>query len=143
MVNGGLLGDPESGIEDTSPNAQKFATSCNANFKALTRNLVSWLDLCNLGDLSVLGALITRDRLAEKAGWDMAWVLDGKGYATRPITAPKSVATLCNFTLSGRVAIFVSGGVWIKPAEWAAKRSPDKKVELKASRPAEGWSASK
>ena len=140
-VNGGLLGDPQSGLEDMSPTAQRFINSCNANFEALTRSLVSWLDLCNLSDLSVLGALISKDRLADKAGWDLSWVL--KGYSCRDISAPKSAATLCNYALSGRVAIYISGGVWIKPSEWAARRSPDEKVGLKASRPAEGWSASR
>ena len=37
-------------------------------------------------------------------------------------------------------ALFLTGGIWIKPAEWAAKRVPDGQLASKASRPEEGWS---
>ncbi len=142
-VNGGLLGDPQSKLEDMSAAGQRFAAQANENFEALTRHLLSWADLANLGDLSVLAALVAEDRLAEKAGWDLAWVLDPKGFAAARMPAPKSAATLCSFVVSGPTAIFISGGVWIKPAEWAAKRAPDAKVLEKASRPESGWSAAR
>ncbi len=140
-VNGGLLGKPESKPEDMTPAGRRFVELCNGNFDALARSMLSWSDLCNLGDLSVLAALVAEDRLAEKAGWDLAWVLDPKGYPVVRMAAPKSAATLCSVIVSGNSAIFVSGGVWIKPADWAAKRSSDAKIAEKASRPKEGWSA--
>lgn len=137
MVNGGLLGRPDTSLDDVSPAARKFVTLCNDNFAKLLRSLSSWDDLCNLGDLSVLGALLARDRLAEKAGWDPAWVLEE--YPTAKIRAPASAATLVNVKVSGRNALFLSGGVWINPAEWASKRSADASVAGKAARPEEGW----
>lgn len=140
-VNGGLLGHPESTVADLSPSARRFVTTCNENFDALLRHLVSWADLCNLGDLSVLAALIVGDGLAEKAGWDLGWILDPKGYPVVEMPAPMSAATVCSFTTIGNNAIFLTGGVWIKPAEWAAKRAADEKVGSKASRPEEGWSS--
>ena len=143
-ANGGLLGHPESKPEDMTPAARRFVQLCNENFDALVRGLPSWADLCNLGDLAVLGALVAEDGLAEKAGWDTAWALDPKGYPVRVVPAPASAMTLCNFSVSGDRALFMSGGIWIKPAEWAAKRAPDEKLRDKAVRPAEGWiSASK
>jgi hypothetical protein len=143
-ANGGLLGHPESKPEDMTPAARRFVQLCNENFEALVRGLPSWADLCNLGDLAVLGALVAEDGLAQKAGWDAAWALDPKGYPVRVVTAPASAMTLCNFSVSGDRALFMSGGIWIKPAEWAAKRAPDEKLRDKATRPAEGWlSASK
>ena len=115
---------------------RRFVTLCNENFDVLVRHLLPWADLCNLGDLSVLAALVSRE-LAEKAGWDLAWVLDG--YPVTPMAAPKSAATLCNFSVQGNAALFVTGGVWIKPAEWASKRKADATLRAKASRPAQGW----
>jgi hypothetical protein len=142
-VNGGLLGRPESTIQDLSPAAKRFVASCNENFDALLRHVVSWADLCNLGDLSVLAALVFGDGLAEKAGWDPSWILDPKGYPVVEMKAPTGVAVLCNYTASGNNALFLTGGVWIKPAEWAAKRASDEKLGSQASRPEEGWSSSR
>ncbi len=143
-ANGGLLGHPESKPEDMTPAARRFVQLCNENFEALVKGLPSWADLCNLGDLAVMGALVAEDGLAGKAGWDAAWALDPKGYPVRVVTAPASAMTLCNFSVNGDRALFMSGGIWIKPAEWAAKRSPDERLHDKATRPAEGWiSASK
>jgi hypothetical protein len=138
-VNGGLLGKPESKPEDMSPSGRRFVELCNENFAALTRHLLPWADLCQLGDLSVLGALVAEDRLAEKAGWDLSWTLDPGGYAALRMPAPATAATLCSVTVSGQNAVFVTGGVWIKPAEWASKRAPDPAFAAKAKRPADGW----
>jgi hypothetical protein len=135
-VNGGLLGDPASKPEDMPAAGRRFVTLCNENFDALVRHLLPWADLCNLGDLSVLAALVSGE-LAEKAAWDLAWVLDG--YPVTPMRAPKSAATLCNFSVQGNAAIFVTGGVWINPVEWASKRKPDATLPAKASRPTGGW----
>lgn len=142
-VNGGLLGHPESKPEDMTAAGRRFVTLCNENFETLLRHLLSWADLANLGDLSVVAALVSEDRLAEKTGWDLAWILDPKGYPAAPVTGPVSAATLCSVAVSGENAIFVSGGVWIKPAEWAGKRSPDETLAGRGSRPAEGWSGAR
>ena len=135
-VNGGLLGDPASKPEDMPAAGRRFVALCNENFDALVRGLPPWADLCNLGDLSVLAALVSRE-LAEKAGWDLAWI--HAGYPVTAMPAPKSAATLCNVSVQGNAAIFVTGGVWINPAEWASKRKPDETVSKKASRPTGGW----
>jgi hypothetical protein len=142
-VNGGLLGHPESTVQDLSPAGKRFVASCNENFDALIRHLVSWADLCNLGDLSVLAALVGGDGLAEKAGWDVSWILDPKGYPVVEMKAPTSAAVLCNYTTNGNNALFLTGGIWIKPAEWAAKRAPDDKLASKASRPEDGWASTR
>ncbi len=137
-VNGGLLGKPESKEADMSPAARQFARQCNENFDALLRHMVCWADLANLGDLSVVAALVAGE-LAKKTGWELGWIVDPKQYAIARMIAPKSAATLCSFTSSGKLLIFMSGGVWIKPAEWAEKRAKDEQVEGKAARPGDGW----
>jgi hypothetical protein len=142
-VNGGLLGHPESTVQDLSPAGRRFVTLCNENFDALTRHLVSWADLCNLGDLSVLAALVAGEDLAGKTGWDLSWILDPKGYPVVEMAAPSTAATLCTFVTSGNTAVFLAGGIWIKPAEWAAKRATDDTLAAKASRPEAGWSVSR
>ena len=142
-VNGGLLGKPETTPEDMSQAGRTFVELCNANFALLLRGLPEWADLCNLGDLSVLGAIVAEDRLSEKAGWDPSWVLDPKGYVAARMPAPASAATLCSIAVSGNFALFVTGGVWIKPADWAAKRAPDDALRAKAARPSEGWNAAR
>jgi hypothetical protein len=86
----------------------------------------------------VLAALLTQDGLAGKAGWDLGWALEG--YPVVKMAAPRSAATLCSVSVSGNSAIFVTGGVWIKPAEWASKRKPDESARGKAARPLSGWS---
>ncbi len=129
-VNGGLLGDPASKPEDMPAAGRRFVQLCNENFDGLLRGLPAWADLCNLGDLSVLAALIAEDKLAEKAGWDPAWVLDG--YPVRKVVAPRSAATLCSVSVNGASAIFVTGGVWINPAAWASKRKIDDSPKAKA-----------
>jgi hypothetical protein len=142
-VNGGLLGKPETTPEDMSPSGRRFAQLCNENFEALARSLLPWSDLCNLSDLSVLAALVSEDRLAEKAGWDPGWVLDPRGYPVARMAAPTSAATLCSVTVLGSSAVFVTGGVWINPAEWAAKRSADDTIAGKGLLPEGGWSAAR
>lgn len=136
-VNGGLLGDPASKPEDMPAAGRQFVKACNENFDVLSRHLPPWADLGNLSDLSVLSALIAQDGLAEKAGWDLAWILES--YPVTKMAAPKSAATLCNVSVQGANALFVTGGVWINPAEWASKRKPDDTLGKKASRPAQGW----
>lgn len=139
-VNGGLLGNPESKPEDMTPSGRRFVQQCNENFDALRRHLLAWADLCSLNDLAVVAALVAEDRLAEKTGWDPAWALDPKGYPLPAIASPQAAATLCNVAVSGGSAIFVSGGVWIKPP---TERSKDDAVGSKGVRPVEGWSASR
>jgi hypothetical protein len=131
-VNGGLLGDPASRPEDMPAAGRDFVRDCNAKFDVLVRSQPSWADLCNLGDLSVLAALLTQDGLAEKGGLDLAWILESCPLPR--MAAPTSAATLCNVSVQGQHAIFVTGGVWINPAEWASKRVSDDTLRAKAKR---------
>ncbi len=140
-VNGGLLDKPDSKPEDMSTAGKRFVALCNENWDALARHLVAWTDLANLADLAVLAALVHGDKLAEKAGWDLAWLLDAKAWATVKMPATKSAQTQCAYTsVGGRSIVFVTGGVWFKPVESAARRASDEAVAREAARPAEGWS---
>lgn len=144
-VNSGLLGKSDSTDADISAAAKRFKDLCNEHFEALTRHMVDWADLANLGDLCVAAALIAGDGLADKASWDASWVLAPKGFPVTHMTAPKSAQTLCATTSAGKMLIFVTGGVWINPREWAEKRVVDDRGALdgKPLRPSdeEGWRA--
>ncbi|MBI2898921.1 MAG: DUF1598 domain-containing protein [Planctomycetes bacterium] len=138
-VNTGLLGKPESTDKDVSTAARRFKQLCNENFEALTKHLVEWADLANLGDLAILGAIVAQDKLAEKTGWDTSWVRDG--FPVTKMTAPKSAMTVCSYKASGRAAVFISGGVWIRGD---AARKADEGPAKEAARPeGEGWSVGK
>jgi hypothetical protein len=136
-VNGGLLGRPETRPEDMPEPGRSFVELCNANFEALQRGLPSWGDLCNLGDLSVLAALLVQDGLAEKADWDPSWLREG--FAWRSLPAPKTAATLCAVSIQGRAAVFLTGGVWLHPIAWTARRAEDPAWTPAPVRPREGW----
>ncbi len=127
---------------DVSPAAKKFASSFSENFEALAREVPCYADLANLSDLALLAGLIARDGLHGKAGWDLGWVLDRKGYKTAEIAAPKLAETLCAWRRHGDQTIFVSGGVALVPGDALKNRAEDAKGALKdrARRPeGDGW----
>jgi hypothetical protein len=126
-----------------SPAARKFKSLCNENLDGLLKHIVSWSDLANLGDLSVLAALLGGE-VKEKAALDLGWVLDAKSCVVAKMAAPKSAATQCACKSDGKTALFVAGGVWINPAEWAQKRAKDETLDTNRSRPdGASWSARK
>jgi len=137
-VNSGLLGKPDSTDKDISAAALRFKKACNNNFAELTKYMVSWADLTNLADLSVFAALIGQDKLHDKIEWDLSWIL--KEYPVTKMKGIKSAQTLCNYSMSGRMILFTSGGVWIKPEEWAKNRT-EGKLETEGLRPhGDDWS---
>jgi len=131
---------------EISPAAKYFTRDLSRYFEEVSRAIPAFADLANLSDLAVLSALIARDSLHTKSGWDLAWVLDKAGYKLEPVTAPKSALTLCNFRQSGQLTVFVAGGVLLSPASWVKERANDEKGELKGQslRPAaDGWASTK
>lgn len=125
-VNSGLLGKPDSTDADISTAARRFKQLCNEHWEALTKHLVEWADLANLGDLAILGALIASEKIS----------LDLEGLTPAKMTAPKSAMTVCSYKSSGREVIFIAGGVWIKSE---VKRVEDEAPLKKSARPMDGW----
>lgn len=131
QVNSGPLSLEGPAQGEISEAARQFTTACNKHFDNLAANLLSWSDLANLSDLTVLAALIAKDRLHEKVGWDLGWVLDPKGYPARTVPAVKTAHRLCNYTSSGNMMIFTHGGVLLSPSAWIEKRMQDTEARLK------------
>lgn len=136
-VDGGLRDVPNSQKEMMGA-AKKFIDLCNQNFTDLLKHIVCFADLANLSDLLVLSALIHQDKLADKAGWDLSWVLDPQGWPTTKYRSPKTVETLCNYGTTPRL-IYVVGGVLISPGAIAGNRLKEDKIAEKAMRPSDGW----
>ncbi len=146
-VNSELMGATGADALKISDAARQFVTQCNANLEELCKHMLSWADVSNLADLSVLAALIGGEGLNKKLEWDLSWVLDAKGYKVTAITTPTCAKTLTTFRKSGGYTIFVSGGVALDPATAVQKVAKDEKGAIKtmAARPtvAEDWSVRK
>jgi hypothetical protein len=126
---------------DISGAAKKFTGDLSKHFDEVSRHIPAFADLANLSDLAVLSALIARDGLHEKAGWDLETV---KSYKIQAVSAPKSAQTLCSFRQQGAMTVFVAGGVLLSPAGSVQDRAKDEKGELKGrtQRPgADAWSS--
>jgi hypothetical protein len=131
---------------EIAPAAKYFTRDFSRYFEEVSRHVPAFADLANLSDLAVLSALIAKENLHEKAGWDLAWVLDRGGCKTEAVRAPTSAQTLCNYRQSGQETVFVAGGVLLSPASWVKDRAQDEKGELKGQsrRPgSEGWASTR
>jgi hypothetical protein len=131
---------------EIAPAARYFARDLSRHFDEVSRHIPAFADLANLSDLAVLSALIAKEDLHTKAGWDLAWTLSLDGFRTDVVTAPTSALTLCNFRDYGNLTIFVAGGVLLSPSSFVQDRAPDEKGELKnhSQRPGSGsWSATR
>lgn len=131
---------------DISPAALYFTRDLSRHFEEVSRHIPAWADLANLSDLAVLSALIARDGLHTKTGWDLSWILDPAACKLAPINAPKSALTLCNFRSTSQLTVFASGGVLLAAESWISDRAKDEKGELKgqSQRPGtEGWASTR
>jgi hypothetical protein len=126
---------------DISYAAKTFTQNFSRHFEEVAKHVPAYADLANLSDLAVLAALIAKDDLHTKAGWDLGWL---KTYAIEAVAAPKSAQTLCNYRKYGNETVFVAGGVQLSPAAWVQDRAAEEKGDLKgqARRPdAATWSS--
>jgi hypothetical protein len=105
---GGFDFDPRGATEK----ATAFAKRMSQNIDALAAAQPLFSDLQNLADLTVVAALIDRDRLDRKARWNTSWLFDEKACPVTKVPIPKTAETIANFT-NGSIA---AGGVVITPA---------------------------
>ncbi len=116
-----------------TPKATAYANLLTEHFDDLSRGIPAFADLANLADLAVAAAIVRHDKLHDKAGWDMGWVLDvADGYRAQPAEVAQHAAALANVALAGRVVLFMGGGVMIDPTGAAADRVVDERGELEA-----------
>ena len=97
--------------DEDSPSdvAKRFTDAASARMDKLSEEVLPFADLANCTDLALAAALIREDKLAERAGWDLSWVL--KSYPVGAMEVPKSAQTLVNCAMNGSMLILTSGGV--------------------------------
>src|SRR4029077_3241758 len=83
----------------------------NKNIPALAAAAPIYADLQNIADLALLANLIQKDKLAQRARWDMSWLLDESKYKTRTILIPRTCDTIVNYAAGSLTA----GGVSLDP----------------------------
>jgi hypothetical protein len=101
-----------------SPAAQKWADLMTEKYPALAVADPVFGQLQNCMELAVVGALIVKERLPEKAGHSMPTLLESPEVKTETFNAPKQVASTASVLKKGRHwVISASGGVAIQ--SWA------------------------
>ena len=126
----------EEGEDEPDGVAQKYGESTTKHLPKLSEHYLAWADLANVSDLGVLAALIGRDALHEKVGWDLRWVLDA--YPVAKVAVPENAQTLVNFRTTQTHVLLTCGGVKLVPGEYVEKRETGA-VEIEAHRPNGYW----
>lgn len=122
-----LAGSFDWDPKGATPKAYEFAKKMSQNIPTIANTQPLVAELQNIGDLSVVAALIQRDGLDKKVNWDTAWITREEGdkassFPVTRITVPKVADALVNYT-NGAIA---SGGVVMSPAQQVLK-SPSQK----------------
>jgi hypothetical protein len=117
------------------PTAQRYADQVNKHYPTLAKYIPVFADLANIADLGLVAALIDRDRLHRRIGWDMQWVLDPESYPLAKVQTPRSAAALANVSRGGRMVLFAAGGVLLDYNQALADRQEDRAGRLEALGP--------
>jgi hypothetical protein len=122
---GAFSTDAKGATEST----KAFAKNFTAKIPQLATVVPLFADLQNIADLSVVSALIDKDRLERKSGVDFGWILSESNYKTMAVPTPRNAETLVNYANGSLVA----GGVTLDPSGVVAanNRERDAKEALK------------
>jgi hypothetical protein len=112
-----------SGKSDST--AQKWADTFTQKFDELAREDSSFGQLRNVMDLAVVGALLVKERLSERCGFQAPNLLNEQPLDEYP--APRSVASQATFVKAGHNWVLsVSGGIQIFPWQVADRTQVSK-----------------
>ena len=148
-----LAGNFDWDPKGATPKAYEFAKRMTQRMDALATAQPLIADLQNVADLTVVSALVKRDQLAQKAHWDIAWLMreggggggavnggrggeavaagPAAGYPVARSIVPRTAEALANYT-NGAIA---AGGVVMSPAKvLAAPPEKDEKGVLTEAR---------
>lgn len=120
-----LASDSPHGVGTSNPAAQAFADDFTRVIPELEEEDPVYADLHNLSNLAIATSLIAEDRLDQRAGWDMSWVLDEKACPVGKVQAPSKAESIVNFNRKGRMTIILGGGVSMRVGEIVGKRSSE------------------
>jgi hypothetical protein len=123
-----------------SATAQKWADNMTARYEELAAKEPIFGQLRNCIDLAVVGALIAKHRLTEKAGYSMPILTAAERLPNDEFEAPKQVDSKASFVQKrGSWVISVSGGVLINPWLMLEKPQPsDRLAPVRADATAKG-----
>ena len=109
-----------------NPMAQKWADSMTAHYGELAVADPIFGELRNCMELAIVGALVGRENLTEKAGCSLPMLMDAASLKTSEYPAPTHVDSKVSMMKKGRNWIIsASGGVAIRPSEFIAKAKKD------------------
>jgi hypothetical protein len=92
--------------------AAKWAASLTEHYEALALRLPVFAELKNLIDLAIVAALISKERLADRAECELSLLMDPEVLAVSEFAAPRQVASRASvLNKSGHWVLSVSGGV--------------------------------
>jgi hypothetical protein len=108
-----------------SPAAQRWANIMTEKYPELAVADPIFGELQNCMELAIVGAIVVKDRLPEKAGYDLPALLNTRAVKADVFYAPKQVPTVAS--VKGRL-VAVSGGVAINSWAYADKAKTSEKV---------------
>ncbi|HEY5314974.1 MAG TPA: DUF1598 domain-containing protein, partial [Pirellulales bacterium] len=126
------LGDPASKAHATkiNPVAQAWANNFTAHFDDLSLKDTIFGQLRNCMDLAVLGALVVKQDLCGKAGYQMPLWLDDVNLPTADMPTPRTTDTQVSFAKRGsHWIVTASGGVQLGLEQLVAHAQPSDKLD--------------
>ena len=112
-----------------NPTAQKWANIMTEKYPELAVADPVFGQLQNCMELAVVGALVVKANLPEKAGYDMPTLMNSPAVKADVFNAPKLVASIASVLSKGKGRVMsVSGGVSINSWAIADKVKPSDKV---------------
>ena len=108
-----------------NPLAQKWADNMTAHYAELAVAEPVFGELRNCMELAVVGTLIWREHLTDRAGFNLPALMDDTAFKSMELIAPKQVESKASMLKRGRNWIIsASGGVAIRSLEIVAKAQP-------------------
>ena len=98
---------------------QRFATSFTEHFESLSAAYPLYTELRNVFDLSVVLAIIEREGLLERIGWQGQLYCSAQALRLPRVAVPRELETVVNHRVINRRYIIagISGGVWADPGK--------------------------
>lgn len=116
-----------------NPLAKQWAESFTAKYEELSTRHCVFADLRNCMDMAVVAALLFREDLKARIGFELPLLMDGKQIAVPEYHVPKRVASRASFVQSGKEwLVTISGGV--EMTGWPVIENEEQSPELDAPR---------
>lgn len=113
----------------SSPAAQKWADMMTSKYPQLAEKEPVFAELQNMMDLAVVGALIFKENLAQKAGYSMPLLLNSKELPNETYQAVKHTDSVASLMQKGtNWVISASGGVQIDSWKLAGQKQEEPKL---------------